>query len=66
MLGMLCHYVTHAAPGDFQPMKANYGIMPPLEHPPRGKRERAQAYSARALADLEAYLATVQVPSATP
>jgi len=56
MLGALCHYVTHAEPGDFQPMKANYGILPPLESPPRGKRERAQAYSARALADLDAYL----------
>jgi methylenetetrahydrofolate--tRNA-(uracil-5-)-methyltransferase len=60
MLGMLCHYVTHAAPGDFQPMKANYGILPPLDAPPRGKRERAQAYSERALADLDAYLAHVQ------
>jgi methylenetetrahydrofolate--tRNA-(uracil-5-)-methyltransferase len=59
MLGMLCHYVTHATPGDFQPMKANYGILPPLESPPRGKRERAQAYSARALADLDAYLSAV-------
>ncbi|MCC7447636.1 MAG: methylenetetrahydrofolate--tRNA-(uracil(54)-C(5))-methyltransferase (FADH(2)-oxidizing) TrmFO [Anaerolineae bacterium] len=56
MLGALCHYVTHAEPGDFQPMKANYGILPPLESPPRGKRERAHAYSARALADLDAYL----------
>lgn len=61
MLGALCHYVTHAAPGDFQPMKANYGIMPPLDQPPHSRRERAQAYSARALADLEAYLATVQL-----
>ncbi len=56
MLGALCHYVTHAEPGDFQPMKANYGILPPLESPPRAKRERAQAYSARALADLDACL----------
>ncbi len=60
MLGTLCHYVTHATPGDFQPMKANYGILPPLADPPRGKRERAAAYSARALADLDRYLASVQ------
>jgi methylenetetrahydrofolate--tRNA-(uracil-5-)-methyltransferase len=26
MLGALCHYVTHASPKDFQPMKANNGI----------------------------------------
>jgi methylenetetrahydrofolate--tRNA-(uracil-5-)-methyltransferase len=54
MLGALCHYVTHAEATDFQPMKANYGILPPLENAPRGKRERAAAYSARALVDLEA------------
>ncbi len=57
MLGMLCHYITHAEAGDFQPMKANYGILPPLDNPPRSKRERAAAYSARALADLDQYLA---------
>jgi methylenetetrahydrofolate--tRNA-(uracil-5-)-methyltransferase len=31
MLGALCHYVTHADLKDFQPMKANFGILPPLE-----------------------------------
>lgn len=56
MLGALCHYVTHAAPGDFQPMKANFGILPPLDEPPRGKRERGAAYAARALHDLDAFL----------
>lgn len=57
MLGALCYYVTHAAPGDFQPMKANFGILPPLDNPPRGKRERAQAYAARAAEALDAFLA---------
>ena len=56
MLGALCHYVTHAAPQDFQPMKANFGILPALDSPPRGKRERGAAYAARALADLDAAL----------
>ena len=31
MLGALCHYITHAKAADFQPMKANFGILPPLE-----------------------------------
>ena len=31
MLGALCHYITNANPADFQPMKANFGILPPLE-----------------------------------
>ncbi len=38
MLGALCHYITHAKPKDFQPMKANFGILPPLEL--SGKKKR--------------------------
>ncbi len=54
MLGALCHYVTHAALSDFQPMKANFGILPPLPDAQKlGKRQRAQAYAERALQDLE-------------
>ena len=53
MLGALCHYVTHADLKDFQPMKANFGILPPLEFTSKiGKRERGKAYAERALADL--------------
>ena len=53
MLGALCHYVTHADMKDFQPMKANFGILPPLEFKGKmGKREKGQAYAQRALADL--------------
>ena len=53
MLGALAHYITHAAPKDFQPMKANFGILPPLASPSRSKRARYEAYVSRALADLE-------------
>lgn len=53
MIGALCHYITHAEPGEFQPMKANFGILPPLEDAPRSRRDRSKAYSARALRDLE-------------
>jgi len=53
MLGALCHYVSHADPATFQPMKANFGLMPPLSPPVRNKRKRHQAYAARAMADLE-------------
>jgi methylenetetrahydrofolate--tRNA-(uracil-5-)-methyltransferase len=53
MLGALCHYITHADLKDFQPMKANFGILPPLEGTAKiGKRERGMAYAARALSDL--------------
>jgi len=52
MLGALCRYVSRAAPAAFQPMKANFGLMPPLSPPVRNKRKRYQAYVARAMADL--------------
>ena len=57
MLGALCHYVTHADLKDFQPMKANFGILPSLESDRKiGKRERGKAYAERALGDLEVTL----------
>jgi len=60
MLGALCHYVTHADLKDFQPMKANFGILPPLELMSKiGKRERGKAYAERALGDLQLALRTI-------
>ena len=57
MLGALCHYVAHADSGTFQPMKANFGLMPPLAEPVRQKRARYEAYVSRALQSLETALA---------
>lgn len=57
LLGALCHYITHASEADFQPMKANFGILPPLFDPRlRGKRTRAAAYGQRAMHDLDVFL----------
>ncbi len=53
MLGALCHYVTHAEPKHFQPMKANFGILPALDNPPKDKRSRAELYSTRAQQSLQ-------------
>jgi methylenetetrahydrofolate--tRNA-(uracil-5-)-methyltransferase len=54
MLGALCHYITHASPERFQPMKANLGILPPLsDGKKRNRRERAKAYAARAGDDFD-------------
>lgn len=55
MLGALCYYVTHADLKDFQPMKANFGILPSLGMK-IGKRERGKAYAERALLDLRTAL----------
>jgi methylenetetrahydrofolate--tRNA-(uracil-5-)-methyltransferase len=57
MLGALCHYITHADLKDFQPMKANFGILPPLGLNRRvGKREKGQMYAERATQKLKEYL----------
>ena len=53
MLGALCHYITHCDLKDFQPMKANFGILPPLDGTAKiGKRERGKLYAERAMTDL--------------
>src|SRR5574341_2366977 len=58
MLGALCYYVTHADLKDFQPMKTNFGILPPLDDPDGlSQRERAKAYADRAALELERFLA---------
>ncbi len=53
MLGALCHYVCSADPDHFQPMKANFGILPQLDSPPQNKNERYNQYVQRALRDLK-------------
>lgn len=60
MLGALCHYVTQADLRDFQPMKANFGILPPLDLTGRtAKRERGGLNAERALADLSIALSRI-------
>jgi len=53
MLGALLHYISHAEPASFQPMKANFGLLPELDPPVRDKRARYLAYAARAQGALE-------------
>ena len=59
ILGALSHYITHADLSDFQPMKANFGLLPALEGSGKvDKRTRSKLYADRALTDLEIYLST--------
>lgn len=60
MIGALMHYITRADPTTFQPMKANFGLMPPLDTRTRGKRARGAAYAKRALTSLERWSAEHQ------
>ena len=56
MMGALLYYITNAEPENFQPMKANMGILPDLPQRVRGKRHRYAAYAARAGEEMNAYL----------
>lgn len=57
-LGSLVAYATDPATEGYQPMHANFGLVPPLsDGRRRSKRDRYAAYAERALADLDAYLA---------
>jgi methylenetetrahydrofolate--tRNA-(uracil-5-)-methyltransferase len=56
MTGALLQAIACGDPAHFQPVKANLGILPVLDAPPRGKRERAAAHAARASASLEVFL----------
>lgn len=55
MLGSLAHYISTANAKHFQPMNANFGILPTLEPRVRGKKERKMAYSHRSLNTLQAF-----------
>jgi len=55
-LGSLVAYATDPRTADYQPMHVNFGLVPPLEVPTRGKRERYAAYATRATTELDAYL----------
>ncbi len=58
MLGALSGYISDASVRKFQPMGANFGILPELENRPRDKKERAAAYAMRALDDLEEFISS--------
>lgn len=49
MTGALLSYISSPAVSDFQPMGANFGILPPLNGHIRDKRKRYTALSARSL-----------------
>ena len=56
MMGALSHYIAEYSGKDFQPMGANFGVLPPLPEQIRDKRERYMALSQRALEALDAVL----------
>lgn len=49
MLGSLCRYVSRGLKGGFQPMNANFGLLPPLDKKVKDRRERNRLLVERAL-----------------
>ena len=57
MLGALCNYIATAEEKHFQPMKANFGLLPPLPKRKMGKLERSRLYAQRAGKEFEGWQA---------
>lgn len=55
VMGALAYYITHGSEDDFQPMKANFGILPDFEMRIK-KKERKEAYASRAIQTMEEYI----------
>ena len=58
-IGALGLYVSNQSVTAFQPMNINFGIMPPLDHRVKGKRNKNAELSARSLAIIEELKAEV-------
>jgi len=60
MLGGLLHYLTTASPAAFQPINANFGLVPVLPQVVRDRQERNRLLAERAQADFAAWLKMVR------
>ena len=56
IMGALSRYISDLSVRDFQPMGANFGVLPPIEPKIRDKKQRYEALAVRSLADLSDYL----------
>ncbi|WP_338989029.1 methylenetetrahydrofolate--tRNA-(uracil(54)-C(5))-methyltransferase (FADH(2)-oxidizing) TrmFO [Spiroplasma endosymbiont of Seladonia tumulorum] len=56
IMGALVNYIINASKTNFQPMKANFDIIPPFEQHFKSKNEKYLAYSERALTTLKHFI----------
>jgi methylenetetrahydrofolate--tRNA-(uracil-5-)-methyltransferase len=54
--GSLCHYITHADPGNFQPANITFDLLPPLEQKIRDRQVRHRHQCELALREIEGWL----------
>jgi methylenetetrahydrofolate--tRNA-(uracil-5-)-methyltransferase len=55
MLGALYRYLRESEPGRFQPMNANFGLIEPLQNPPRDKFKKKELLAQRALQEMAVF-----------
>ncbi len=56
MIGSLSRYISDESVKDFQPMGANFGVLPQLIDRPRDKAARGAMYSSRSLLSLDEFI----------
>lgn len=59
MIGALCDYISDESVKNFQPMGANFGVLPVIEPKIRDKKERYAALSNRSLAYIDEVVKTL-------
>lgn len=59
VIGAMAYYITHTSSKNFQPMNANFGLLPSLDKRIKDKKERYEALAARALDALEHFKVTL-------
>lgn len=55
IIGAITDYLVTAEPNSFQPMNANFGILPALDRVIKDKTLKKEEYSNRAISDLKEY-----------
>ncbi|UBH23271.1 FADH(2)-oxidizing methylenetetrahydrofolate--tRNA-(uracil(54)-C(5))-methyltransferase TrmFO [Macrococcus armenti] len=59
VIGAMAYYITHTSSKNFQPMNANFGLLPSLDKRIKDKKERYEALAVRALDTLEHFKVTL-------
>ncbi|UTH17314.1 FADH(2)-oxidizing methylenetetrahydrofolate--tRNA-(uracil(54)-C(5))-methyltransferase TrmFO [Macrococcus epidermidis] len=59
VIGSMAYYITHTNSKNFQPMNANFGLLPNLDTRIKDKKERYEALADRALTTLEHFKVTL-------
>ena len=56
IIGSMSHYITTSIAKSFQPMNANFGLVPPLSERIKGKKERYEKLAERALDTIQNFV----------